>query len=47
MVYHFLNVTKGAMRGLSWVFYLGTLFSLLEIAQNPVANTLVTSQTWL
>jgi hypothetical protein len=47
MVYHFLSLTKGAMRGLSWVFYLGTLLSLFEIAQNPVANTLVMSQTWL
>jgi hypothetical protein len=47
MAYHYLDLTKGAMRGLCWVFYLGTLLSLSEIAHNPVTNALVMEETWL
>jgi hypothetical protein len=47
IAYHFLDLTKGSMRGLSWVFYCGTLLSLSEIARDPLTNTLVMSETWL
>lgn len=47
MAYHYLDLTKGAMRGFSWVFYMGTLLSLYEIAQSPVTNSLVMEETWL
>jgi hypothetical protein len=47
VAYHLVDLTKGAMRGLSWVFFLGNLLSLSEIARDPASNALVASEIWL